>query len=74
MTRSTKSKGYKELTEKDKRAVLSACLAMRVNGVLPRGSFVKIGKNLALAPKSIGRLWNASKTTRATGIRKATVK
>ena len=55
---------YKELTEKQKRHVLGALLAMREDGVLPRGSMAKIAKNLGVAPKSVSRLWRAAKTSR----------
>ena len=40
---------------------------MTVDGVLPRGSYAKIGKNLALAPKSVARTWRLASTTRANG-------
>ena len=58
------SKGYKELTEKDKRAVLAACIAYREEGELPRGSYVKIGAKLGLPAQSVARLWRAAKSTR----------
>ena len=61
------TKGYRELTEKQKREILGACLAMRVNGDLPRGSFAKIARNMSVGAKSVARLWLAAKTTRAVG-------
>ena len=61
----SKARGYKELTEKDKRHCLGALLAMVENGDLPHGSFAKIGKKLALAPKSVARLWKTAESTRA---------
>ena len=57
--------GYKELTEKQKRAALGALLVLEKDGQLPHGSFAQVGKKLALAPKSIGRLWRAAASTRA---------
>ena len=59
-------KGYRELTEKEKRAALGALLVLEKDGELPHGSFAQIGKKLALAPKSIARLWRAAASTRAT--------
>ena len=56
--------GYKELTEKEKRAALGALLVLEKDGELPHGSFAQIGKKLALAPKSIARLWRVSVDTR----------
>ena len=59
------TKGYRELTEKQKREILGACLAMRVNGDLPRGSFAKIARNMSVGAKSVARLWLAAESTRA---------
>ena len=58
------SKGYKELTEKDRRAALAACVAYREDGEIPRGSFVKIGTKLGLPAQSVARLWKSAESTR----------
>ena len=63
----SKGRGYKELTEKDKRAILGALLAAQVDGELPHGERAKIAKKLGFAPKSVGRLWTSAKITRAKG-------
>ena len=67
MAPSTSTKGYKELTVKQKRAVLGACLAMRVEGDLPWGSYGKIAQNLSVSARSVSRLWKAAESTRAAG-------
>ena len=59
-----KKKPYKELTEKQKRHVLGALLAMREDGVLPWGSMAKIAKNLSVAPKSVSRLSHGKRWSR----------
>lgn len=43
------SKGYKEMDEKKKRAVLGALLGCRgADGSLPHGAYTKIARNLAV--------------------------
>ena len=60
--------GYKELTEKQKRAVLGALISHVVDGKLQHGSYALVGKKLGVPAKSAARLWRASSTTRATGV------
>ena len=45
-------KGYKELTEKDKRAILGALLVEQQNGGIPHGGLAKIARKLGCAPKA----------------------
>ena len=59
---------YHELTEKQKRAVLGACLSHRVDGVLPRGSYAKIARNLLVSRRAVGRLWKSAHSTRANSV------
>ena len=68
MAPNTTARGYKELTEKQKRAVLGALLSMRENGHLPRGSYKKIARNLRVSARAVARLWSTAESTRATGI------
>ena len=58
------SNAYNELTEKQKRAVLGALLASRVNGALPYGEQAKIARNLAVSRFAVGRLWKSAKRSR----------
>ena len=63
-----KSKGYRELNEKDKRHCLGALLTMRDDhGELQRGAYTKIARNLGVEPRSVSRLWRAAESTRAAG-------
>ena len=63
-----KSKGYRELNEKDKRHCLGALLTMRDDhGELQRGAYTKIARNLGVEPRSVSRLWRLASTTRANG-------
>ena len=59
--------GYKELTEKQKRAVLGALISHVVDGKLQHGSYALVGKKLGVPAKSAARLWRAASTTRSTG-------
>ena len=59
--------GYKELTEKQKRAVLGALISHVVDGKLQHGSYALVGKKLGVPAKSAARLWRAAATTRSTG-------
>ena len=62
-----RGKGYHEMNEKQKRAVLGALLSQANEGVLPHGSFAKIGAKLGVPAKSVARLWRAAASTRAAG-------
>ena len=62
-----RGKGYKEITEKQKRAVLGALLAAEDHGVLPYGTYAKIGAKLGVPAATVARLWRAAETTRADG-------
>ena len=64
----TNARGYKELTEKQKRAVLGACLLEAQNGEIRHGGFTKIARKLGVSARAVGRLWSNAKSTRATGI------
>ena len=68
MEPSPTNRKYNELTEKQKRAVLGACLSHRVDGVLPRGSYATIARNLLVSRRAVGRLWKSAHSTRANGI------
>ena len=60
-----RGKGYHEMDEKMKRAVLGALLYEAVEDALPHGSFAKIGAKLGVPAPSVARLWRAAKSTRA---------
>ena len=60
-------KAYKELTKKQKRAILGALLSHRVDGELPKGTMAKIARNLAVSRFAVGRLWKRAISTRADG-------
>ena len=59
-----RGKGYNEMNEKQKRAVLGALVAAVDHGELPYGSFAKIGAKLGVPANSVARLWRAAKSTR----------
>ena len=62
-----RSKGYRELTVKQKREILAALLGARVEGELPWGSYGKIARNLGVSARSVSRLWSTAESTRAKG-------
>ena len=59
-----RGKGYHEMNEKMKRAVLGALQCEAMEDALPHGSFAKIGAKLGV-PAAAARLWRAAKSTRA---------
>ena len=62
-----RGKGYHEMDEKQKRAVLGALMAMVDEQGLPYGSYAKIGAKLGVPASSVARLWKSASTTRANG-------
>ena len=55
---------YQELNEKEKRAVLGACLAAAEEGEIPHGGMAKIARKLAVSRAAVSRLWRAAKSSR----------
>ena len=49
----------KELLPTDRKAAFGMCLLISEEGLLPRGSYVKVGVRLGVDERRVARLWPA---------------